>query len=189
MSTTNNYHRFGQRYLLVVGRSERCSLLIALRRQRFSVLSPAAGRRPRHAGISPRSSPPVRWAARSPGWRRARCVASAEIIPPCVYDERPRLPVGLAVGAADQAPRACDSDRGLTGKSARSHVSWLRDRGFESGCLQRRVCELSVPERSVRGEQCPATFALDCVALMLGEARRRVPERGLARCRTPRSAK
>src|ERR1700720_3868290 len=35
---------------------------------------------------------------------------------PCVYDERPRLPVGLAVGAADQAPRACDSARGLTGK-------------------------------------------------------------------------
>src|SRR6516162_5521692 len=107
--------------------SERCSLLIALRRQRFSVLSPAAGRRPRHAGISLRSSPPIRWAARSPGWRRARCIASAEITP-CVYDERPRLPVGLAVGDADQAPRACDSDRGLTGKSARSHVSWLRDR-------------------------------------------------------------
>jgi hypothetical protein len=37
-------------------------------------------------------------------------------LPPCVYDERPRLPVGLAVGAADQAPRACDSARGLTGK-------------------------------------------------------------------------
>ena len=36
--------------------------------------------------------------------------------PPRVYDERPRLPVGLAVGAADQAPRACDSARGLTGK-------------------------------------------------------------------------
>jgi len=35
---------------------------------------------------------------------------------PCVYDEQPRLPVGLAVGAADQAPRACDSARGLTGK-------------------------------------------------------------------------
>ena len=37
-------------------------------------------------------------------------------LPPCVYDERPRLPVGLAVGAADQAPRACDSAHGLTGK-------------------------------------------------------------------------
>ena len=47
--------------------------------------------------------------------RRARCAASAEITP-CVYDERPRLPVGLAVGAADQAPRACDSAHGLTGK-------------------------------------------------------------------------
>src|ERR1700721_3472911 len=35
---------------------------------------------------------------------------------PCVYDEQPRLPVGLAVGAADQAPRACDSAHGLTGK-------------------------------------------------------------------------
>ena len=35
---------------------------------------------------------------------------------PCVYDEQPRLPVGLAVGAADQAPRACDCARGLTGK-------------------------------------------------------------------------
>jgi len=45
----------------------------------------------------------------------SRCAASAEITP-CVYDERPRLPVGLAVGAADQAPRACDSARGLTGK-------------------------------------------------------------------------
>ena len=41
--------------------------------------------------------------------------ASAEINP-CVYEERPRLPVSLAVGAADQAPRACDSGRGLTGK-------------------------------------------------------------------------
>ena len=82
LSTTINYHRFGPTCLLVVGRSERCSLLIALRRQRFSVLSPAAGRRPRHAGIPLRSSPPIRWAARSPGWRRARCVASAEIIPP-----------------------------------------------------------------------------------------------------------
>jgi hypothetical protein len=29
-------------------------------------------------------------------WRRARCAASAEITP-CVYDERPRLPVGLAL--------------------------------------------------------------------------------------------
>ena len=37
-------------------------------------------------------------------------------LPPGVYDERPRLPVGLALGAADQAPRACDSARGLTGK-------------------------------------------------------------------------
>jgi hypothetical protein len=37
-------------------------------------------------------------------------------MPPCVSDEGPRLPVGLAVGAADQAPRACDSARGLTGK-------------------------------------------------------------------------
>jgi hypothetical protein len=37
-------------------------------------------------------------------------------LPPGVYDERPRLPVGLAVGVADQAPRACDSARGLTGK-------------------------------------------------------------------------
>src|ERR1700731_3597341 len=35
---------------------------------------------------------------------------------PCVYDEQPRLPVGLAVGAGDQAPRVCDSARGLTGK-------------------------------------------------------------------------
>ena len=111
------------------------------------MLSPAAGRRPRHAGISLRSSPPIRWAARSPGWRRARCVASAEITP-CVYDERPCLPVGLAVGAADQAPRACDSDRGLTGKSARSHVSWLRDRGFESGSLRQRVCLSGVPVRA-----------------------------------------
>src|SRR6516162_10584659 len=34
LSTTINYHRFGRAYLLVVGRSERCSLLIALRGQR-----------------------------------------------------------------------------------------------------------------------------------------------------------
>ena len=34
LSTTINYHRFGPTYLLVVGRSERRSLLIALRRQR-----------------------------------------------------------------------------------------------------------------------------------------------------------
>ena len=34
LSTTINYHRFGPTCLLVVGRSERCSLLIALRRQR-----------------------------------------------------------------------------------------------------------------------------------------------------------
>ena len=47
--------------------------------------------------------------------RRARCAAQRRL-PPCVYDERPRLPVGLAVGAADQAPRACDSAHGLTGK-------------------------------------------------------------------------
>ena len=49
------------------------------------------------------------------GFGAGRDAASAEITP-CVYDERPRLPVGLAVGAADQAPRACDSARGLTGK-------------------------------------------------------------------------
>ena len=61
---------------------------------------------------------------------------------PCVYDEQPRLPVGLAVGAADQAPRACDSARGLTGKERAILRSWARDRGFESVSLQRRVaCE------------------------------------------------
>ena len=36
---------------------------------------------------------------------------------------------GLAVGAADQAPRACDSAHGSgPEKNARSHVWWLRDR-------------------------------------------------------------
>jgi hypothetical protein len=64
--------------------------------------------RPRHAVSSPGSLPPIRWAARSPGLAPARCAPSAEITPR-VYDERPRLPVGLAVGAADQGPRACDS--------------------------------------------------------------------------------
>ena len=44
----------------------------------------------------------------------ARCAASAEIT--SFYDERPRLPVGLAIGAADQGPRACHSARGLTGR-------------------------------------------------------------------------
>jgi hypothetical protein len=82
------------------------------------VLSPAAGRRPRHAGISPRSSPPIRWAACSPGFGAGRDAQLQRRLPPCVYDERPRLPVGLAVGAADQAPRACDSARGLTGKES-----------------------------------------------------------------------
>jgi hypothetical protein len=51
--------------------------------------------------------------------RRFRAGRDAQLqrrLPPCVYDERPRLPVGLAVGAADQAPRACDSAHGLTGK-------------------------------------------------------------------------
>jgi hypothetical protein len=51
--------------------------------------------------------------------RRFRAGGDAQLqrrLPPCVYDERPRLPVGLAVGAADQAPRACDSAHGLTGK-------------------------------------------------------------------------
>ena len=79
------------------------------------MLSPAPGRRPRHAGISPRSSPPINRRRARRVSRRARCAASAEITP-CVYDERPRLPVGLAVGAADQAPRACDSAHGLSGK-------------------------------------------------------------------------
>jgi hypothetical protein len=80
------------------------------------VLSPAAGRRPRHAGISPRSPPPIRWAARSPGLAPGAMRSFSGDYPPCVYDERPRLPVGLAVGAADQAPRACDRAGGLTGK-------------------------------------------------------------------------
>ena len=57
----------------------------------------------------------------------SRCAASAEITP-CVYDERPRLPVGLAVGAADQAPRACDSARSLTGKERAISRFGLRDR-------------------------------------------------------------
>ena len=48
-------------------------------------------------------------------WRR-RGAQLQRRLPPCVYDERPRLPVGLAVGAADQAPRACDSAHSLTGK-------------------------------------------------------------------------
>src|ERR1700719_243617 len=46
-------------------------------------------------------------------------IAGAQLkrrLPPSVSDEGPRLPVGLAVGAADQAPRACDSARSLTGK-------------------------------------------------------------------------
>src|ERR1700730_11667832 len=46
-------------------------------------------------------------------WRR-RGAQLQRRLPPCVYDERPRLPVGLAVGAADQGPRARDSARGLT---------------------------------------------------------------------------
>ena len=50
------------------------------------------------------------------GFRARRDAQLQRRLPPCVYDERPRLPVGLAVGAADQAPRACDSARGLTGK-------------------------------------------------------------------------
>ena len=44
----------------------------------------------------------------------------------------------------------------------------MRYHRCESAFLHQRVCELSVPERSVRGEQCPATFAVDRVALMLG---------------------
>src|SRR5712672_2225108 len=48
-------------------------------------------------------------------WRR-RGAQLQRRLPPCVYDERPRLPVGLAVGAADQGPRACHSARGLTGR-------------------------------------------------------------------------
>jgi hypothetical protein len=48
-------------------------------RSGFSVLSPAAGHRPRHAVSSPGSLPPIRWAARSPGLAPARCAASAEI--------------------------------------------------------------------------------------------------------------
>src|SRR5207253_4807064 len=67
-----------------------------------------------HAVSSPGSLPPIRWAARSPGLAPARCAASAEIT--SFYDERPRLPVGLAIGAADQGPRACHSARGLTGR-------------------------------------------------------------------------
>ena len=50
------------------------------------------------------------------GFRAGRDAQLQRRLPPCVYDERPRLPVGLAVGAADQAPRACDSAHGLTGK-------------------------------------------------------------------------
>ena len=48
-------------------------------------------------------------------WRR-RGAQLQRRLPPCVYDERSRLPVGLAVGAADQGPRACHSARGLTGR-------------------------------------------------------------------------
>ena len=48
-------------------------------------------------------------------WRR-RGAHLQRRLPPCVYDERPRLPVGLAVGAADQGPRACDTACGLTGR-------------------------------------------------------------------------
>src|ERR1700730_14525253 len=48
-------------------------------RRGFSVLSPAAGHRPRHAVSSPGSLPPIRWAARSPGLAPARCAPSAEI--------------------------------------------------------------------------------------------------------------
>ena len=48
-------------------------------------------------------------------WRR-RGAQLQRRLPPCVYDERPRLPVGLAVGAADQGPRARHSARGLTGR-------------------------------------------------------------------------
>ena len=48
-------------------------------------------------------------------WRR-RGAQLQRRLPPCVYDERRRLPVGLAVGAADQGPRACHSARGLTGR-------------------------------------------------------------------------
>jgi hypothetical protein len=126
LSTTINYDRFGPTYLLVVGRSERCSLLIALPGQRGS----ACSHRWRDAG---RDTPVYLLDLRRPSdGRRAHwvsagreCAASAEITS-CVYDERPRLPIGLAVGAADQAPRACDRARGLTEKSARSHVSWLR---------------------------------------------------------------
>ena len=47
-------------------------------------------------------------------------------------------------------------------------VSRPGTRKFESVSLHQRVCELSVSERSVRGKQYPATFAVDCVALMLG---------------------
>jgi hypothetical protein len=66
---------------------------------------------------------------------------------PCVYDEQPRLPVGLAVGAADQAPRACDSARGLTGKErAISRFVAPGPRGFESISLQRGVKAGSVVE-------------------------------------------
>ena len=87
---------------------------------------------------------------------------------------------GLAVGAADQAPRACDSAHGLTGKERaisrlvapgsrvtsepdpttvsrsapfiRSEPCVCRrvrgwDLEFESGLLQQRVCEPSVPQR------------------------------------------
>src|SRR5712671_8185299 len=50
------------------------------------------------------------------GFRAGRDAQLQRRLPPCVYDGRPRLPVGLAVGAADQAPRACDSAHGLTGK-------------------------------------------------------------------------
>src|SRR5258708_19025512 len=86
--------------------------------------------------------------------------------------------VGLAVGAADQAPRACDSAHGLTGKeraisrlvapgsrvtsepdptTVSRSAPFIRsapcvcrrvrgwDLEFESGLLQGRVCELSVP--------------------------------------------
>src|ERR1700720_1074630 len=97
---------------------------------------------------------------------------------------------GLAVGAADQAPRACDSAHGLTGKERaisrlvapgsrvtsepdpttvsrsapfiRSEPCVCRrvrgwDLEFESGLLQRRVCELSVPPatKRIESEQFP----------------------------------
>ena len=67
--------------------------------------------------------------------------------------ERPRLPVGLAVGATDQAPRACDSARGLTGKERAT--SRFRGSGTEGSnpalSTGESVANLTPWSRTLRG--------------------------------------